>query len=248
MARSANPVGRLAGDYKCAHSLTVRAPSSGCMVGGVDQVTGGEGGDSRACCGGALTARPCSAASGIKASAAHKEAHAAEGSICRGSASLMNACQLTTGKEPDMTDGYDRPGDEPPLPPPGPSSGDPSAGAGYQPPANQPPTNGQSGGSGWAIAVGVALVIGLIVVVVVLATKSSSKQTPTITSQSLSIGHSTTVNPTTVTQQTTVTQPTTTVTTPAKTVTAPTTTTTTTATGTTSKPATTATSPSPATP
>jgi hypothetical protein len=156
-----------------------------------------------------------------------------------------------------MNDGYDQPAGDPPLPPPRPGSGDPQhlssgdapPGGGYPPrppdAGHQLPANGHGGSNPWVIAIGVALVIALIVVVVVLAVKSGSKQTPTVTSQALSINHSTTVNPTTVTQQRTVTAPTTTVTTPTKTVTTPTvTTTTTTSTTPTSKqPTTTTTAP-----
>jgi len=166
-----------------------------------------------------------------------------------------------------LNDGSDGPEGVPPLPPPIPGAGDPTSGAGYPPappgtgypPATSgpggppppggsypPPVDNKDGGNGWAIAVAVAIVIALVVVVVVLVSNKSSKPTPTITNQSLSVGHSTTVNPTTVTQQTTVTTPTTTVTTPAKTVTTPAQTTTTTTTGTTSKPSTTGTTTAPA--
>ena len=86
-----------------------------------------------------------------------------------------------------MTDGYDPPGGNPPLPDPASPSGE---GSGYPPQGGEAPPPGDDRGKGLAIAGGAALVIALIVVVILLATNSSSKKTPTVT-QSLSVGHTT---------------------------------------------------------
>ena len=132
-----------------------------------------------------------------------------------------------------MSDGYDRPREDPPLPDPASTSGTsaaPRAGATADDPSRSAaaplPEDGQGARRGWAIAGGAALLIALIVVVIVLASEGGSKHSTTITNQSLSIGHTTTVNPQStttaapsVTSQTTVTAPTTTVTAPAKTTT-----------------------------
>jgi hypothetical protein len=160
-----------------------------------------------------------------------------------------DACgQLVTRNESTVTDGYDQPGGDPPLPPTG---GDTphGQGPGAPPPSDggSPPAPDDGGrGNGLAIVGVVVLVIALVVIAVVLATKDDSKSAPTVTNQSLSIGHTTTttVKPTVTTNQTTITTPTQTVTKPGKTTTVTTPTTpATTAAGATGKAATTGTSP-----
>ena len=71
-----------------------------------------------------------------------------------------------------MTDGYDPPGGNPPLPDPASPSGE---GSGYPPQGGEAPPPGDDRGKGLAIAGGAALVIALIVVVILLATNRLQK-------------------------------------------------------------------------